>query len=61
MTKRARVRYLVAAACRKNAAGTTARNDAVKKVSHAYLISDDITGDSILRGRVLFYPGAKYN
>ena len=61
MTKKAKIRYNLAAACRKNVAGSTARNDAVAKVGHTYLLSADITGESHLRKRALFYTGAKYN
>uniref|UniRef100_A0A6M3KY47 Uncharacterized protein n=1 Tax=viral metagenome TaxID=1070528 RepID=A0A6M3KY47_9ZZZZ len=61
MTKRARVRYLLAAANRANTAGSTARNDAIKKVTRAYLISADITGEALARKRAVHYTGALYN
>lgn len=61
MTKKKRIRYLLAAANRKNAAGSTARNDAVKKVTHAYLLSDDITGEALARKYAVHYTGALYN
>lgn len=60
MTKKQKIRYQLAAACRANAAGA-GRNTALRKVTGRWLMSADITGEAWARKYALHYTGAKYN
>lgn len=61
MIKKQHFRWKLAAACRANAAGSTARNDAVKQVTHQFVMSDDISGEALARKWAVHYTGALYN